>query len=234
MSKLTQLEQHLKISFKNKNWLIEALTHRSYLNENQKAKQSNERLEFLGDALLETWVSEKLFFKFPDLPEGVLTGLRAAIVRTESLAEQARKLRLGTFLLLSKGEEEGGGRKNKGLLANCFEAIVGAIFCDQGREMVDKFLSQTISPKIKNISLKDLKDPKSLFQEIAQEKFRVTPTYKILKSEGPDHDKTFWAGVFVAEKQFGKGKGHSKQEAEINAAKDALNTLEKMKGKIIK
>lgn len=222
---LTQLEQNLGLSFKDKRLLTQALTHRSYLNEHPKIKESNERLEFLGDALLEAWVSKKLYYQFPQLPEGVLTDLRAAIVRTESLAQAAQKLRLGKFLLLSKGEEAGGGRENKSLLADTFEAVIGAIFCDQGNSGVDKFLKTTTLPKIKKIPISDLKDPKSLFQEIAQEKFKTTPTYKILKSTGPDHNKTFWAGVFLGEKQAGKGEGKSKQEAETEAARNALEKL---------
>ena len=225
---LTQLEQSLGLSFKNKALLTQALTHRSYLNEHSKVKGSNERLEFLGDAVLERWVSEKLFRQFPDLPEGVLTDLRASLVRTESLAEVAQKLKLGKFLLLSKGEEAGGGRENISLLADAFEALIGAIFCDQGNFGINKFLESKILPKIKKLSLSGLKDHKSLFQEIAQEKYAVTPTYKILKSSGPDHVKTFWAGVFLEKRQAGKGKGKSKQEAETQAAKDAL---EKMKVK---
>jgi len=224
-SNLANLEKSLGLSFKDKRWLTQALTHRSYLNEHPKIKESNERLEFLGDALLEAWVSEKLFRQFLNLPEGVLTDLRAAIVRTESLAETSQKLKLGEFLLLSKGEEDGGGRKNKSLLADTFEAMVGAIFCDQGHTNVNKFLETTILPKIEKISLAELKDPKSLFQEIAQERYRLTPTYKILKSEGPDHDKTFWSGVFLGRRRAGEGKGKSKQEAETEAAKDALEKL---------
>lgn len=225
---LTKLEQHLKITFKDKHLLIQALTHRSYLNEHPKAKKSNERLEFLGDALLEAWVSKKLFKQFPDLPEGILTDLRAAMVKTESLAETAKGLQLGKFLLLSKGEEAGGGRENKSLLADCSEAVIGAIFCDKGSQGVDKFLTETILPKIRKISIANLKDSKSLFQEIAQEKFKITPIYKVLKSEGPDHGKTFWVGVFLEKRLAGKGTGKSKQEAETEAAKDAL---EKIKGK---
>lgn len=224
-SNLTNLEKSLKVSFKNKSLLTRALTHRSYLNEHPEIKESNERLEFLGDALLEAWVSEKLFKKFSNLPEGDLTDLRAAIVRTESLTSIAEKLKLGDSLLLSKGEEAGGGRENKSLLADCFEAVIGAIFCDKGSQGVDQFLMETILPKIRKISIANLKDSKSLFQEIAQEKFKITPIYKVLKSEGPDHGKTFWVGVFLEKRLAGKGTGKSKQEAETEAAKDALAKL---------
>ena len=222
---LTNLEKNLKVSFKNKCLLTQALTHRSYLNEHPQAGRSNERLEFLGDALLEAWVSTKLFHLFPDFPEGLLTSLRTAIVRTETLAKIAQKLKLGQFLLLSKGEEAEGGRKNINLLADCFEAVIGAVFCDQGQRGVNRFLNHILLPEIKKISPDELKDPKSLFQEIAQEKYKITPTYQILKSEGPDHDKTFWAGVFLEKKKVGQGQGKSKQEAETQAAQDALEKL---------
>lgn len=222
---LTNLEKSLKVSFKNKSLLTRALTHRSYLNEHPEIKESNERLEFLGDALLEAWVSKKLFRKFSDLPEGDLTDLRAAIVRTESLTSIAEKLKLGDSLLLSKGEEAGGGRENKSLLADCFEAVIGAIFCDKGSQGINQFLTETILPKIRKISIANLKDSKSLFQEITQEKFKITPIYKVLKSEGPDHGKTFWVGVFLEKRLAGKGTGKSKQEAETEAAKDALAKL---------
>lgn len=222
---LANLEKNLKVSFKNKSLLTQALTHRSYLNEQPATKQSNERLEFLGDALLEAWVSETLFDKFSDMPEGVLTDLRTAIVRTESLAQAAARLNLGSFLLLSKGEEASGGRKNKSLLADSFEAMIGAIYCDQGQKTLNKFFALTILPKINQLSLSELKDPKSLFQEITQEKYKITPTYKILESEGPDHAKTFRSGIYLGKKQAGTGKGKSKQEAETQAAKDALEKI---------
>jgi len=226
MSTNKQLEKSLGIVFKNKALLTLSLTHRSYLNEHPEIKQSNERLEFLGDALLEVWVSKKLFVKFSDLPEGVLTNLRAAIVKTKTLAGLAQKINLGEFLLLSKGEEASNGRKNISLLADCFEAVIGAIFCDQGDKAVDKFLTKIVLPEINNLSLDELKDFKSLFQEITQKKFKITPHYQVVSREGPDHDRTFTVSVLLKEKQVGVGKGKSKQSAETKAAKDALEKLE--------
>lgn len=221
----SQLERTLKLDFKDKRWLTEALTHRSYLNEHPGFGSSNERLEFLGDAILEFWVSRELFQRFPHLPEGVLTDLRAKIVRTESLANFGRKLNLGRFLFLSRGEETGGGRENESLLANCFEALIGAVFCDQGIIGVEGFLANFILPKIKAVKPEELKDPKSSLQEIAQEKFKITPTYKVLKSEGPDHAKIFLIGVYLGKKMVGQGKGWSKQEAEETAASNSLSHL---------
>ena len=230
---LTNIEKSLEVSFKNKSLLTQALTHRSYLNEHPDFASSNERLEFLGDAILEFWVSRELFERFPGLPEGVLTDLRAKIVRTESLTGIGRKLNLGRFLLLSRGEEIGGGRENESLLANCFEALIGAVFCDQGIVKVEKFLENFVLPKInkfvsgeiKAVKPEELKGPKSFLQEIAQERFKITPTYKVLKSEGPDHAKIFLIGVYLGEKMVGQGKGWSKQEAEETAASEAAQHL---------
>jgi ribonuclease-3 len=226
-SNLIKLEKVLRLSFKDKNWLTQALTHRSYLNEHPHFGSSNERLEFLGDAILEFWVSRELFSHFPQLPEGELTDLRAKIVRTESLADLARQLDLGQFLYLSRGEESGGGRENESLLADCVEAVIGAIFSDQGFTGVEEFLTDFIRPKIQEVHSEELKDPKSIFQEIAQEKFRITPIYKVLKSQGPDHAKIFLVGAYLKEKQAGQGGGKSKQEAEQAAAKAALANLKK-------
>ncbi|MBM3209385.1 ribonuclease III [Candidatus Shapirobacteria bacterium] len=222
---IKRLGKNLGFSFKNENFFIEALTHRSYLNEHARFGNSNERLEFLGDAILELWVSKQLFVKFSQVPEGVLTDIRSKIVRTSSLAGVARDLKLGNFLLLSKGEEGGGGRENPTLLANTFEALLGAIFCDQGIEKVEDFLTKYIGPKIEEITLADLKDDKSKLQEISQEKFRITPVYDVLESSGPDHAKTFCVGVYLGKKLVGEGKGKSKREAELAAAKDALAKL---------
>lgn len=221
----SQLEKILKLNFKKKEWLTQALTHRSYLNEHQGFGSSNERLEFLGDAILEFWASRELFRRFPNLPEGVLTDLRAKIVRTESLANLGRKLNLGLFLFLSRGEETGGGRENESLLANCFEALIGAVFCDQGMIGVEEFLANFVLPKIKAFKPEELKGPKSFLQEMAQERFKITPTYKVLKSEGPDHAKIFLIGVYLGEKMVGQGKGWSKQEAEETAASEATQSL---------
>lgn len=216
------MEEIIK-NFKNKSLLKEAFTHRSYLNETREKLNSNERLEFLGDAVLELLVSEHLFHRFPNFPEGRLTNLRSAIVRTESLARVARKLNLGEKLLMSKGEEEGGGRKNLSLLANCFEALLGALYLDQGINRAKEFLQATIFIYVPEIIKKrTYQDFKSYLQEKVQEKTKISPIYKVLKEGGPDHQKVFTVGVYVQGKKIGQGRGKSKQEAEQEAAKEGL------------
>lgn len=201
-----------------------ALVHRSYLNEHPQQKlTSNERLEFLGDAIMEFIVSEVLYQKFPNYSEGKLTSLRSKLVCDRSLSKIAKKLHLGNYLLLSRGEEESGGRKNPTLLSNTFEAVLGAIYLDQGLSAVKKFLNTHLFPTVKEA--KKFKDYKSDFQEIAQKKFKITPIYKTLKETGPDHAKTFVVGVYLGKKLYGKGVGRSKQEAEQSAAKKALEKL---------
>lgn len=201
-----------------------AFIHRSYLNENPKSRlASNERLEFLGDAILSFLISEYLYQRFPKHEEGKLTNLRSALVKTESLARLAKKLDLGKSLKLSRGEEETGGRENPAILANTSEALIGALYLDQGLEAIRDFLSQNLIPELDQIiETQAFKDPKSLLQEVSQEKKQATPIYKTLKSEGPDHAKIFWMGVFLRGKLLGKGAGKSKQKAEQEAAKAAL------------
>ena len=220
---MEKLEAKLKITFKNKRLLKQALTHRSYLNEHPKLKLvSNERLEFLGDAILEFIISKTLYLKYPELPEGVLTAMRSRVVCTESLAKLGKKLKLGQFLFLSKGEEASGGRENKSLLANTFEALIGAIFLDKGLKTTENFIEKKFSHIINQLNRSQLKDAKSLLQEKVREEKKVTPTYKILAEEGPDHNKIFTVGVFAGSKKLGQGKGSSKQEAEEKAAQIAL------------
>lgn len=220
-------EQTIGVVFKNKDILKTAFTHRSYLNEKPEEKlSSNERLEFLGDAILEFWVSKTIFRQFPKMPEGLLTNFRSQVVCTQSLATIAQKLNLGNYLLLSIGEEKEKGRKNQTLLANTFEALTGAIFEDQGLEKTEKFLEKTILPRIEAVARKKtLKDNKSLLQEWAQEHNRVTPEYRLLKTEGPDHNRTFYTGVFINNKKIASGQGSSKQRAEQQAAQKALKKL---------
>lgn len=219
----TALENNLGFTFKDKNLIFCALTHRSYLNEHQdKNLVSNERFEFLGDAVLELTISKKIFDDFPLLPEGDLTALRSKIVCTKTLSEIAKELNLGKFLLLSRGEDEGGGRTNPTLLANCMEAIIGATYLDQGYEAANKLVIDHFSIRISEILKNNLKDAKSLFQEIAQEKERITPIYKVVDQVGPDHAKIFTVAVFLDKKEISKAEGRSKQEAEENAAKLAL------------
>ena len=232
MDNLAELERKIGISFKNKNLIREAITHRSYLNEcpNQNLKH-NERLEFLGDAVLELIVTDYLFRKMPESPEGMMTGLRASLVKADSLIKVAHKIDLDKFILVSKGESK--DKSSKGfetILANAVEAIIGAIYLDSGFAAAKKFVEENILIHLEEIIRnKEWKDAKSLFQELSQAELEITPKYKILKEWGPDHNKKFLVGLYLDDKLISKGKGSSKQEAEIEAAKEAL-TLKKEKG----
>lgn len=212
----------LGVTFKNPDLLTTAFTHRSYLNENPKVHESNERLEFLGDSVLQVLSSERLYLSHPDFPEGKLTNLRASLVRAKTLALVAARMNLGAHLLMSHGEEKSGGRDNPTLLANAFEAVVGALYLDQGLESVKIFLEKYLF----NQTLEtDTYDFKSQLQEKVQEKERVSPTYKVLSETGPDHSKIFTVGVYIEKASLAKGTGKSKQEAEELAAKIALKKL---------
>lgn len=207
----------------NKPGLKLAFIHRSYLNESKTVTESNERLEFLGDSILSFLTSDFLFRSYPDLPEGELTNFRSAMVKTSTLASISKKLGLGGYLLLSKGEEEGGGRNNISILADTFEAFLGAIYIDQGLPTVKKILQSELFPILKKIlEDKAYKDAKSTFQEVVQEETRISPVYKVLQEKGPDHAKEFTVGVYVGNTLWGKGTGKSKQEAETESAKAAL------------
>jgi ribonuclease-3 len=216
--------------FKNPQLLETALTHRSALNEpssGTSSKESNERLEFLGDAVLELAVTLFLFNELPQDPEGKLTAYRSALVRTTTLAKVGRKLNLGQKLYLSKGEEATGGRDNDSLLADTMEAIIGAVYLDQGLTAAQDFIQQHIMPEFEQIKQNKLyKDAKSLLQETVQAKGYATPTYRLLKAEGPDHDKTFTVEVEVGEQVLGRGIGSNKQIAEQAAARQALKKFE--------
>lgn len=217
------LQNELGIVFKEHNILINALIHRSFINEVKGQFEHNERLEFLGDAVLELIVTEHLYEKYPDRPEGDLTSFRAALVRTESLAETSKKLNLGKYILMSKGEESTGGRERPYILANTFEALLGAIYLDNGMETARNFVANNLFGKLEGIVKDRLDiDNKSKLQEISQEVLKVTPTYESIKEEGPDHEKIFTLAVLIESHKFGEGKGQSKQEAAQNAAKDAL------------
>ena len=223
---LEVLQKKIGIVFTNKTLLTTAFIHRSYLNEHKKYKgPSNERLEFLGDAALSIVVSTFLYEKLPNDPEGRLTTSRAALVRTETLAKIAKSLSLGKYLVLSKGEEDTGGRENPSILANTFEALVGAIYLDQGIERVQGFLKQTVLSNWKNLISSAVPDNKSRLQEFVQRKYHVSPVYKLISSWGPDHARQFEIGVFIGEKKMGRGIGNNKQSAAQNAAKDALARL---------
>ena len=224
MKDFSSLERKFNLKFKNKDFLIQAFTHRSYLNENPDFYlMHNERLEFLGDAVIELVVTEYLFKKYPEKPEGELTNWRAALVNAKMLSEIARKLDFNDFLLLSKGEAKETGKARQYILANTFEAFVGSLYIDKGYEACQKFIENNVISELPRIIKNRLfKDAKSLFQEKAQEKFGTTPTYKVLREWGPDHAKHFIIGVFLRSKLMAEGEGSSKQEAEEAAAKKAL------------
>lgn len=224
MRDFSEFERKLGVSFSNKNLLTEAFTHRSYLNENPSwGGGHNERLEFLGDAVLELAVTEHLFAYFPQKPEGELTSFRAALVNANMLSEIAQGLGMNEYLLLSRGEAKDIGRARQYILANAFEALVGALYLDQGYEVSKKFVLAEVSARLEEVLSRRLfRDPKSLFQEKAQDLLRVTPGYRVLREWGPDHDKHFVVGVYLAEELAAEGEGSSKQEAEVDAASRAL------------
>jgi len=220
------LQKNINFPFKNESLLKNAFIHRSYLNEHKEFKgTSNERLEFLGDSVLSVVVSKFLFEQLKASQEGQLTQIRSTLVRTETLGKLARKLFLGKYLSLAKGEEESGGRTNSTILANTFEALVGAIFLDQGMPASEKFIKSQILDSWQDLTSSSVFDNKSKLQEILQKKFHQSPTYKLIRSWGPDHDRTFEIGVYLKEKELGKGVGKNKQIAAQNAAHAALTGL---------
>lgn len=218
------LAERLGLSFTNPALLAEALTHRSYLNEHREyAGTHNERLEFLGDAVLELAVTDFLFKSFPEKSEGELTNYRAALVNTVSLSETARALGVNDFLLLSKGEARDTGRAREAILANALEAVIGAVYLDRGYGEAERFIARTICEKIHDvIATRSYQDAKSRFQEIAQDKRGITPSYALLAQTGPDHDRRFTVGVYLDAEEVARGEGKSKQEAEQAAATAAL------------
>lgn len=221
---LERLEALIGVKFTDTLHLLTAVTHRSYLNEHREATQDhNERYEFLGDAVLELVITDFLFAKYPAKPEGELTAIRAALVNTISLSEAATRLGVNDFLLLSKGEERDTGRARQYILANAFEAIVGAIYLDQGYDAAKDFIGGHLFDLTDQIVKKRLwQDPKSRFQELAQEHTSITPRYETLSQDGPDHDRVFTVGVYLGNEEIAKGKGRSKQEAEQQAAENAI------------
>ena len=227
MPDFSSCAKKLGTSFHNLDLLVEALTHRSYLNEHREYVGShNERLEFLGDAVLELAVTDFLFKKFPAKPEGELTSYRAALVNTVSLAECAQALGIGDFLLLSKGEQKDVGRAREVILADAFEAIIGAMYLDSGFTAAEQFVAKNLYGRIDDIIAKrSYQDAKSRFQEIAQEKRGTTPRYETLSEVGPDHAKLFTVGVFIGADEIARGEGQSKQEAEQVAAEVGLKSM---------
>jgi ribonuclease III len=221
---LLKLEKILGVAFRDRNHLLTAITHRSYLNEHREATQEhNERYEFLGDAVLELVVTDFLFRKYPEKPEGELTALRAALVNTVSLADVASKLGVNDFLLLSKGEERDTGRARQYILANTFESLIGGLYLDQGYEAAQDFIARRLFDRTDSIAEKRLwQDAKSRFQELAQDAVSITPSYVTLSQTGPDHDRVFTVGAFLGSEKIAEGKGRSKQEAEQSAAIKAL------------
>lgn len=223
MDNISKLEKKINIKFNNKDLLQQALVHRSYLNENPDfSLKDNERLEFLGDAVLEMVVTEYLYQNYPN-PEGDLTNWRAALVNAKMLSEKADRLGVNNYLLLSRGEAKDEGRARQYILANTFEALVGAIFLDQGYEKISQFIKKVILKELPNIIKQKLyQDPKSLFQEKSQDRSGLTPVYEVVKEWGPDHAKQFIVGLYLDQKLIAKGQGASKQEAQEKAAEAAL------------
>ena len=224
MIDFSAFEKKIKLTFKNQSLLKQAFTHRSYINENPSAGAShNERLEFLGDAVLELAVTDFLYEKYPNYTEGELTAIRSALVNAIIISEIAGDVGMNDYLLLSKGEAKDHGKARQYILANTYEAVVGAIHLDQGYAAAEKFIAKTLLPKTEEIVKNKLwRDAKSLVQEKAQEHVQVTPLYKVLEQTGPDHDKKFTVGIYFGKDLAGKGSGKSKQEAEQKAAEAAL------------
>lgn len=222
---MTNKLPNLEGLFKDENLLKLALTHRSYLNENPDSKESNERVEFLGDAILSFLVSRFLYKTFPDKPEGYLTNLRTKLVQTATLGRLSKELNVGDKLLLSRGEEASGGRTNTSLLANAFEAILGALLLDSGLPACESFLEKMLIGRYEELLAVSPKDTKSELQEKVQSQGHPSPLYETISAEGPDHAKIFTVVVKVDSKPLGTGSGKSKQEAEQKAAEDALKKL---------
>ncbi|MEK7539296.1 MAG: ribonuclease III [Patescibacteria group bacterium] len=224
MIQFSNFEKKTKVIFKDKKLLQQAFIHRSYINENPSTNFShNERLEFLGDAVLELIVTDFLYKKYPNYTEGELTSLRSALVNAVIISEVALKIGMNDYLLLSKGEAKDNGKARQYILANTYEAYIGAMYLDQGIKAVDKFVHQSLLPQTEEIVSKKLwRDAKSLVQEKAQEFVNFTPAYKVLSESGPDHDKHFMVGIFFGPNLIAEGKGKSKQEAEQKAAEAAL------------
>jgi ribonuclease-3 len=221
------LESELGITFSNRELLLTVFVHRSYLNEHRTFPlPHNERLEFLGDAVLELSVTDLLYRKFPDKPEGELTALRSAVVRGDALSEVARLLGFSKLLLLSNGEERSGGREKGYLLANALEAFIGALYLDQGYDVADAFVKQHVLAELDAIVREQRYiDPKSRLQEYTQSQTGLTPRYEVREESGPDHAKTFTVAVFVGDSELAVGTGSSKQGAQVAAAEAALANL---------
>lgn len=228
MNEVAPIEAGLNLTFRDKTLLLRALTHRSYLNENPDYPlEDNERLEFLGDAVMDYVIAEHLYHRFPEMREGQLTSIRAALVRTETLAQLAIRLGLNHFIRLGRGEEESGGRTRPAILCDCFEALVGALCLDEGLEAARAFIVRLIEPALAEILIyRSDKDAKSRLQELSQSYKQITPTYRTLDERGPDHAKQFTVAAMIGGKVYGTGTGRSKQAAAQAAAQAALARLE--------
>jgi len=221
-----ELAESLGITFKNTSKLEQALYHRSYLNEAPEDVESNERMEFLGDAVLGLVISERLFKDYPDLSEGKLSQIRAILVRWDALANAAERIQLGEFLVLGKGEEMSGGRKRPSNLAGALEALIGAAYLDGGLRVAQKLVLKLLKPDLEEIAAQGFSaDSKSELQHLAQTRWRHIPQYSLISSEGPDHAKLFTVEVAVGDQIMGRGQGRNKKQAELNAARQALETL---------
>jgi len=227
LAKASDLEKRLGVKFKNKALLQQALVHSSYVNENPHlAPESNERLEFLGDAVLGLVVADDLFAAFPGQDEGHLTELRTHLVRRDTLAKAARRMQLGADLLLGRGEEAGGGRGRPTNLAHVYESVTGAVFLDGGLTAARKFVRQSLGPELAEMHQRNFPiDPKSRLQELSQSRFQSPPHYRLVQAEGPDHARHFTIEVLVNGEVAGTGSGRSKQDAEKEAAGEALSRL---------
>ncbi len=227
-NQLQTLISTLKLEISNPHLVQNAFVHRSYLNESKDFKESNERLEYLGDAVLELATSHFLYTTYPDFQEGMLTNLRAALVRTESLGDIASSLGFSKLLLMSRGEEATGGRENRSILADTFEAFLGALYLDQGYSTCVSLLTTYLFPKAATVlKTQTYKDNKSFLQEIAQARFKATPQYNLLSALGPDHDKDFVMQVKIGDTVYAEGRGKSKQTAQEDAAKNTLEMITK-------
>ena len=224
MPDFASFEKAIGVHFKNRGLLTQAFIHRSYINENPNTGLfHNERFEFLGDAVLELAITKFLFDKYPNVTEGELTSYRSALVNAIIISEVAAELGMNEYLLLSKGEQKDTGKARQYILANTYEALVGAMYLDQGYDVAAAFILKTLAGRIDEIVRKKLwRDAKSYIQELAQEHYSLTPTYQVMKESGPDHDKQFTVGIFFGGEHIASGKGKSKQEAETSAAEGAL------------
>lgn len=221
---ITAFEKTLRAPFKDRSLLLQAFVHRSYLNENPQFEVGhNERLEFLGDAVLELVVTDFLYCTYPKEDEGTLTAYRSALVNAVTISQVAQDLSMNDYLVLSRGEAKDNGRARQIILANTFEALVGALYLDQGYDAARDFITEHLLPRMKDILADNLwLDAKSYFQERSQDAAGLTPSYHVLSETGPDHDKRFTVGVHIGEEMIAKGSGHSKQEAEQDAARKGL------------